>query len=181
MKNLFLLAIAAFMFSCNNVEKFRADIDGLSTQWSEIETMVTDLSKSTTSQQANYMSAIEAITVDEKVFSKLKEADQKNFEDTKGAAMAVAGGYNAVLEQMVQFSNQWTAKKADLDALTGGLASKKLPKDVETQIAALKTYMDGTTPTIDSWKNALATLETTGNQKLDEMKALVASFPAAKK
>lgn len=181
MKNLLFLGLALIMLSCNNVEKYRADIEGLSSQWSSIENTVAELSNAVNTQQQNYLNAVESLTIDEKVFMKLKEADQKSFNETKDAARSVAGGYKTILDLMMEFSKQWTEKKADLDALTNGLASKKLPKDVVSQIANLKSYLEGTSAPIDSWKNALTTLDSTGNQKITEVKNLIESLTAGKK
>ena len=181
MKNLVLLTFVTLLLSCNNVEKYRAGIEGLASRWTEIEKMVEEVSKSISGQQANYLNAVEAVTIDEKVLSKMKADDKMKFEEAKKTALSVGGSYNVVLEQTMKFVTEWSAKKSELDALTNGLASKKLPKDVDAQVAALTTYLDGVAPTIDGWKNALTTLDSAGNEKLAELKALAESMATAKK
>lgn len=181
MKNLLFLGLALLMLSCNNVEKYRADIEDLSSQFSSIENTVAELSNAVKTQQQNYLNAVDSLTIDEKVFMKLKEVDQKSFTETKDAAKSISGGYKTILDLMTEFSNQWSEKKADLETLTNGLESKKLPKDVASQIANLKNYLEGTSAPIDSWKNALSTLDSMGNQKITEVKNLIESLTAGKK
>lgn len=175
------LGLALIMLSCNNIEKYRADIEELSSQFSSIQNTVAELSNTAKTQQQNYLNAVDSLTIDEKVFKKLKEAEQKSFTEIKDAARSISGGYKTILDLIREFSNQWTEKKADLEALTNGLESKKLPKDVASKIANLKDYLEGTSAPIDSWKNALSTLDSIGNQKITEVKNLIESLTAGKK
>lgn len=152
----FLVALALpllFLTACNSVEKHRAAIDTLSTQWDEATAQVTEFAGSLQAEQSNFTQSLSSLQVNEEMMAKVKDAAKKEELTNAFASLQSAGAPLASLTAEVSnFVAGWTEKAAEINALKEGLANGKLEGDVPAKIAELTAQVTDATTKLGAWK-----------------------------
>lgn len=178
MKNIFAIAIPlVFLVACNSVEKHRAGIETLATQWDETTNAVTEFAGSLQTEQANFTQSLASMQVAEDVVAKIKDAAKKEAITAGFAALQNAGGaYNSINAEVMNFVSGWTEKAAEVNALKEGLANGKLEGDVAAQIASLTSMVTEANTKLEGWKQSAETARKAIANQQAPYQALVAEF-----
>ena len=182
MKNLFLLFVLTSLFSCkNNVDTYRAGIEELASNWNATTASVTEFGSSVQAAAAAQTEKVGSMVIDEAIFSKLAPEAQAQFAEAKAAAEGTNSGYGSILSEVGSFVSDWTAKGAQVTALTDGLTSGKLEGDIATQISDLTGMISDATGKLDSWKTALSGAQEASNTANEGLASLIATLMEKKK
>jgi chromosome segregation ATPase len=142
-----------FLTACNSVEKHRAGIEGLATQWDEATAQVTEFAGTLQSEQSSFTQSLSTLEVNEEMLAKVKDAAKKEELSASFASLQSSGASFASLSAEVSnFVSTWTEKAAEVNALKEGLASGKLEGDVPAKIAELTTLVTDATTKLGTWK-----------------------------
>jgi len=150
-----LLAIAlplTFLVACNSVEKHRASIETLGTEWDNTTAMVTEFAASVQAEQAAFQMAADSNKVADDVAAKLKEDKKTMLMDAYNAYTTAGAGYAAINDEVSAFVATWTENAAKVQALKDGLAAGKIDGDVAAQVAELNTVLTDAGTKLGEWK-----------------------------
>lgn len=149
------LAIAlplTFLVACNSVEKHRASIETLGTEWDNTTNMVTDFAASVEAEQAAFQMAADSSKVADDVAAKLKEDKKTMLMEAYTAYTTAGAGYAAIKDEVSSFDASWKENAAKVQALKDGLAAGKIEGDVVAQVAELNTVIADAVTKLDEWK-----------------------------
>lgn len=160
MKKLFLFLLpAVLLIACNSVEKHRAPIEQLSTNWDATTKAITDFQAQVSGDLTTYTQALASVQPDDATRAKMTpdkvivwEASQKTVTDALGA-------YAPLQKTVNDFVVTWTEKSAEVTALRDGLAKGKLEGDVDEKIAELNAMIATANENLNAWKASYATVK----------------------
>ncbi len=178
MKQLFALALPLLLLSaCNSVEKHRASIETLSTQWDEATSSVTEFAGMLQTEQANFQQSVTGMQVSEDVLAKVKDAAKKDAITQGYAALQSAGtSMGSISAEVANFVTGWTEKAAEVNALKEGLANGKLEGDVPAKVAELTAMVTDATSKLTTWKEQFEQAKSTLAAQQADYQNLVAEF-----
>ncbi len=167
-----LIALVFVAFSCgDSVEKYRANIEKLSTDWQETTNMVTELLGKVQGDQAKAQSMMGQMTMPEG-FAMTPENSQKA-QELKSTVQNEAGKLGQMAQTIAAFAQDWTTKSAQVEALTGSLTSGEVAADTQMQIDNLKTSVDEARSKVDEWQSAYSDATDSYNSAYDSFMDLM--------
>lgn len=179
MKNILAIFLITTFFACKNSdETYRANIEGLATNWDAVNSSIGEFGSLVQTSASDQAARVASMVIDEKIFSKLKPEVQTQFAEAKATAAKSGAGYATILSELTSFQEGWTTKSADLQALKDGLKAGKLEGDiiVEGMIADLTSAASDASSKLETWKGALSTTQSTCNSANDALSTLIASL-----
>ncbi len=181
MKNLFAIALPlVFLVACNSVEKHRAGIETLATQWDETTNQVTEFAGTVQAEQASFQQNLAGLVVAEDAMAKVKE-DKKNLVTEAYASFQNAGAsYASISAEIGNFVATWTEKAAEVNALKEGLAAGKLEGDVAAKVAELTTTATEASAQLTTWKEQLEATKSAVAAQQTQYQTVVAEVIPAK-
>ncbi len=173
MKNLLLLALPLFLFSCKpGVEAHKVAIEELGTNWDAATAAVTGFSESLTKDVTGYTEAATSMILTEEAAKALKpDVAAKYAEATAAYKAATVEAYAPVQTELNDFVTMWTEKAAAVTALKDGLAAGKIEGDVAAQIAELSGLVTQGTEKVTAWTAKQAELKTAADSAQGMLKA----------
>lgn len=178
MKKLFFLSLIAItVFSCKNVEQYKAGIEELGTKWDATTAAVTEFSTMVDASTAAFNANFDSLGVDSVYMSKLKGADLDKVKMAVEAYKTSGAGLTEISTKLAEAKTAWEAKAGEVTALKDGLAAGKLEGDVTAKIAELTNFIATNDTTLTSLKENLAKISEGSAAALTALKA---ALPAKK-
>ena len=178
MKKLFFLSlIAVSVFSCKNIEQYKAGIDELGTKWETTTAAVTEFSTMVDASNAAFTANFDSLGVDSTFMSKLKGADLDKVKMAVEAYKTSGAGLTEIAGKLAEAKTAWEAKAGEVTALKDGLAAGKLEGDVTAKIAELTNFITSNESQLATWKESLAKVS---EGSASALAALKAALPAKK-
>ena len=178
-----LIAIVApvlFLFACNSVEKYRAGIEELTSQWDETTQMVTDFASTVQAEQASFNESLSSMALDESTMPAMKSDAKEQLMAAYGAWQDAGNGYGNITSELNSFVAEWTTKAEEVNNLKEGLANGKLEGDVSAKIAELTTMVTDAGTKLEGWKEQFATAQAAVNSQKEQFQTMFAEVMPAK-
>lgn len=169
-KLLAILAPVVFVFSCKNVEQFRAPIEALSADWEKATTAVTEVGSMIGAAQTSLNSLKDSLMVDPKVAAKMKPEVSASLDSLKNGFTASVDGISGLASEVTSFATSWEEMSKKLASLKDGLTAGKLEGDVLAQIDELKNASMDATSKIEGWSSKLNDAKATAMAAYDMYK-----------
>ncbi len=177
MKNILFFALGLLVFaSCDSVAKHKPAIDALVSSWDAATAQATDFQSNLQTAASGFNQAFSAIGYDEQKFSKLKPDAQAQITAAKEGAMSLGNAFNSINGDLSTFLTDWTAKSAEVTALTDGLAAGKIEGDVLAKIAGLTSYISEGEAKLAGFGDLLAAAKTGAETSLANYQAKIAEL-----
>jgi hypothetical protein len=141
MRNFGILLVLVSIFSCKNVEQYKAGIEELGTKWDAATSAFGEFGKSVETENATFASLTDSVVIDSVKFAKLDAASKTQITDAKNNFVNAGAGYANLMTEIGTFTTNWTAKAEELKALKDGLANGKLDGDVLGKITELTNFV----------------------------------------
>ncbi len=152
MRKLILLTmVAAVLASCSNVGKYKEAIESLSSDWDSTTSQVTAVVDQITQVQGQAKAALEGMNPSEKALSMMTEEQTGKLDMLKQTLQSQIGDLGALAQQAFEFVTKWQEEGNKLTALKDGLASGKLPDDVQATIDSLKGLVGTAGENVTAW------------------------------
>lgn len=171
MKNLLFLLLPAFLFACGGVEKHRASIESLDTNWDSTTTAVTEFSNTMNSDLATFSRTAADMRFSEEALKKLKPEQVTAWQNAQSAFAQSLQAFAPIRTQVAEFNKSWQAKATEVQALKDNLAAGTLEGDVATQVADLNALVAKANESLASWKTAHAAAKSRAQAAADALKA----------
>jgi hypothetical protein len=163
-----------FLTACNSVEKHRAGIEGLATQWDEATAQVTEFAGTLQAEQSAFTQNLSTLQVNEEMLAKVKDAAKKEELASAYASLQSSGASFASLTAEVgNFVSTWSEKAAEVNTLKEGLANGKLEGDVPAKIAELTALVTDATSKLGTWKEQFETAKASQTSQQASYQGLV--------
>jgi len=152
MRKLIILAILAVaLASCNNVGKYKEAIESLSSDWDAATSQVTATVDQVTQIQGQATTALESMNPSEDIMAKLNDEQKGKLDMLKQTVQSQLGDLGALAQEAFAFVTKWQEEGGKLTALKDGLASGKLPGDVQATIDSLKGLIGTAGENVAAW------------------------------
>lgn len=181
MKKLGLLLVVVSIFSCKNVDQYKAGIEELGTSWDATTAAFTEFSGMVEAENTTFAQATTAMMVDSAAMAKLPADAQTKINDAKAVVTNAGAGYATLLTEISTFGADWTAKAAEVTALKDGLAAGKLEGDPAAKIAELTTYVTDAQAKVATLKETFKSVKEACTNGQVEYAKVLEMFKLAKK
>ena len=147
------LALVFAFFSCNNVEQYRAAIEGLSGEWDTATNSVTQLAETVTSEKSAFTDLLSSMSITEEISAAVGEETTQKLEGLKSQFEGFGGKFDGISSQITSFVGEWQEKAGLLNTLKEGLTSGDLSgvSDVLGTISSLKEAITGANTKVGEW------------------------------
>ncbi|MCB0578773.1 MAG: hypothetical protein KDD10_05625 [Phaeodactylibacter sp.] len=162
MRKLILLSVLAVaLASCSNVGKYKDAIESLSSDWESTTSQVTAVVDQINQAQAQAKSALEGMNPSEEVVAAFTDEQKTKLASLKQAVQGQMSDLGALSQQAFEFVSKWQEEGQKLTALKDGLASGKLPGDVQATIDSLKGLIGTAKENATTWAGKVESAQTT--------------------
>ncbi|NOT38750.1 MAG: hypothetical protein HOP11_15355 [Saprospiraceae bacterium] len=169
MKKLTIGLLAIFIiFSCKNVDQYRAPIDSLTAEWTKAGENVMNTYGSIGTSKIMMNTFVDSFKIDST--KKWSKEALIMMDSMKTAFVAQYNGINKLSTEVEEFKNKWTTMTADVDALSKGLKEGKLEGDVMVKINDLKANCQMAVTQSEAWNKNVTGAQTTVVQAWDLFK-----------
>ena len=144
MKNLVFLFLGLSLFACKSeIQKNQAAVEGLAASWQTATNSVTELNNALTGDMNEMATATKDLILAEDAVAALKGDAATNYTTAlENYKAATSDNFAPILNELNGFVAEWTAKTADVTALTEGLKSGKYEGNVVEKIAELNGFVE---------------------------------------
>ena len=148
-----LVALIFFTVSCGeSVEKYRNEIETLSTNWQETTNMVTDLLGKVQGEQSKAQTMLAQMEMPEGFTMTQDEVQEA--QKLKATVQEKVGTLSSMVQTISAFAQDWQSKASEVEALTGALTSGEVGEGMEAKIESLKSTVDDARNKVDEWNSA---------------------------
>lgn len=172
MRNLLFLFLGLSLFACKSeLQKNKATIETLATDWQAATNSVTELNQALTADLTEYSAAGKDFVLSEEAIAGLKgdAADQYNTA-LANFKLATNESYGAMLSELNKFVEDWTTKTGQLTALTDGLKSGKFDGDITATITSLTSELENANNLVASFNEKKGSLKTEANSATEKLR-----------
>lgn len=143
MRNVLFLFLGLSLFACKSeIQKNEAAIQELATNWETATNSVTEVNNLLAEDMNGFAAAAQGFILNEEAVASLKGDAATQYNEAMSAFRgATSEAYTPLMNELSAFVTEWTAKTADLTALTEGLKSGKYEGNVVESIATLTGYV----------------------------------------
>lgn len=168
MKTLIVILVPVlFIFSCKNVDQFRAPIEALSADWEKATTAVTEVGSMIGAAQTSLGALKDSFMLDPMKTAKMKPDMMASLDSMKMAFTGHLDGITGLASEVTSFASSWQEMSGKLAALKDGLTSGKLEGDVLAQVNELKNAAMDAATKVDTWKSKLEDAKTAAQAAYD--------------
>ncbi|GIV30966.1 MAG: hypothetical protein KatS3mg029_0317 [Saprospiraceae bacterium] len=153
-----ILSIATFVFACSNVGKYADQINELASKWDSTTTAITDFATQVMNTQSSWQSDLANMQVSPEAMASWNDEMKTKYNEVMALANANTNNLQNMVSEVDGFMNQWKEKSEVMKNLKEGLASGKLPQDVEQQIAELTNLANTASTNLQSWQTKFSEL-----------------------
>lgn len=175
MRTLFVIgALALFFSSCSDVERFRAPIESLSTEWENTTAMATEFVNTLQTTQRDLQDKFAQLSVPEELT--LSEASADQVAELKDDYQEELSSLTDLSQEVSTFISDWQGKEEMLNELKEGLAAGNLGGSTMGTIEAVQTNIEEAKSTIEDWQGELEDIRANNSEILESFSELIADL-----
>jgi len=172
MRNLLFLFLGLSLFACKSeLQKNKAAIETLATDWQAATNSVTEINEVLTGDLTEFSAAGKDYILSDEAIAGLKGdgADEYNAV-LSNYKVATNERYGTMIGELNNFVSDWVAKTAQLTALTEGLKSGKFDGNITESIASLTTDLANANNLVSAFTEKREALKTDANSATEKLK-----------
>jgi len=172
MRTLLLFSAIALAFvSCKNMEKFRAPIEGLTTNWDSTTSMLTDFISTLQNAQQELQSKYAQLTIPEGVA--LSEESAQQFADLKKNYNLHLGDLTELGQEVNDFVSDWQSQADNLTALKNDLSTGALGSETMEKVENLESTVESAKTSVEDWQGELEDVRENTDGLVEQFRAMV--------
>jgi len=179
MKRLLIYSFALlFITACDpGVEKYRSEIEGLSSDWEEVSTSITTLLEMIQSTKTNWQTKLDQMSLTDETKAKISEDNLSKLDSLKSTYADFGPQVDGMYSQIQKFAGNWGEQQSQLETLTAGLQEGNIEGDIPGKIQQVKENIDAAKEKMDNWQTTFEALEDeldkVANERADLLQAVL--------